>query len=140
MNGFAKVMILGNLTRDVQLKNLPGGTVCAEFGVACNRKFRTAQGEDREEVTFVDCTAFGKTGEVIGRFFTKGKPIIVDGRLKYETWESKDGGKRSKLTVVVDNFHFLPDGKGGQNDRAGNAEPPAAEGNTLEAAAADIPF
>jgi single-strand DNA-binding protein len=81
-----------------------------------NRKFRTQSGEDREEVTFIDCAAFGKTGEVIGKYFTKGKPIFIEGRIKYDSWEDKQGGgKRSKITVVVENFQFVGgrDGGGG---------------------------
>src|SRR5471032_2748528 len=116
MSSFNKVMLMGNLTRDPQLKYLPSQTAVAEFGVACNRKFRTATGEDREEVTFVDISAFGKTGEVINQYFTKGKPIFIEGRLKYDQWEDKQGGgKRSKLHVIVDNFQFIGgrDGGGG---------------------------
>src|SRR5688572_27140195 len=116
MASFNQVILIGNLTRDPQLKYLPNQTAVAEFGVACNRKFRTAQGEDREEVTFVDCTAFAKTGELINQYFTKGKPIFIEGRLKYDQWEDKQGGgKRSKLTVVVNNFQFVGgrDGGGG---------------------------
>jgi len=108
MASFNKVILLGNLTRDPQLKYLPSQTAVAEFGLAVNRKFRTQQGEDREEVTFVDCSAFGKTGELINQYFTKGKPIFIDGRLKYDSWEDKQGGgKRSKLTVIVENFQFI---------------------------------
>src|SRR6185312_13303104 len=87
---------------------LPSQTAVAEFGIACNRKFKSAAGEDREEVTFVDITAFGKQAELINQYFTKGKPIFIDGRLKYDSWEDKQGGgKRSKLTVVVENFQFI---------------------------------
>jgi single-strand DNA-binding protein len=116
MASFNKVLLMGNLTRDPQLKYLPSQTAVAEFGLACNRKFRTANGEDREEVTFVDITAFGKQAEVINQYMTKGKPIFIEGRLKYDQWEDKNGGgKRSKLTVVVDNFQFVGgrDGGGG---------------------------
>src|SRR5687767_11879463 len=116
MASFNKVILMGNLTRDPQLKYLPSQTAVAEFGLAMNRKFRTQQGEDREEVTFVDCTAFGKTGEVINQYFTKGKPIFIEGRLKYDSWDDKQGGgKRSRITVVVDNFQFVGgrDGGGG---------------------------
>ena len=116
MASFNKVFLMGNLTRDVQLKYLPSQTAVAEFGLACNRKFRTANGEDREEVTFVDVTAFGKQAEVLNQYMTKGKPIFIEGRLKYDQWEDKNGGgKRSKLTVVVDNFQFIgaPGGAGG---------------------------
>jgi single-strand DNA-binding protein len=113
MPSFNKVLLMGNLTRDPQLKHLANSTVVAEFGLACNRKFRTAAGEDKEEVAFVDCTAFGRQAETIGQYCTKGKPLFVEGRLKYDTWDDKAGnGKRSKLTVVVENFQFL----GGKGD------------------------
>src|SRR5215210_3459607 len=127
MASFNQVILMGNLTRDPQLKFLPSQTPVAEFGVACNRKFTTAQGEQREEVTFVDCTAFGKTAENINKYFTKGKPIFIDGRLKYDQWEDKQGGgKRSKLTVVVNNFQFIGGrdggGGGGGYDSGGSHE------------------
>src|SRR5271168_1544362 len=111
-----RVTLIGNLTRDPQLKYLPNQTAVAEFGIAMNRKFKSASGEDREEVTFVDCSAFGRTGEVINQYFQKGKPIFIEGRLKYDSWEDKQGGgKRSKMSVVVENFQFVggKDGGGG---------------------------
>jgi single-strand DNA-binding protein len=114
MASFNKVLLMGNLTRDPQLKYLPSQNAVVEFGIACNRKFRTASGEDREEVTFVDVTSFGKQAEVINQYFTKGKPIFIEGRLKYDSWEDKNGGgKRHKLTVVVDNFQFIGGRDGG---------------------------
>ena len=116
MASFNKVILMGNLTRDPQMKYLPSQTAVVEFGLACNRKYRTQSGEDKEEVTFVDCTAFGRTGEVINQYFTKGKPIFIEGRLKYDSWEDKQGGgKRSKITVVIENFQFVGgrDGGGG---------------------------
>jgi single-strand DNA-binding protein len=120
MASFNKVMLMGNLTRDPQLKYLPSQTAVAEFGIACNRKFRTATGEDREEVTFIDISAFGKTGELINQYFTKGKPIFIEGRLKFDQWEDKQGGgKRSKLTVIAENFQFI----GGRDGGGGGAPP-----------------
>jgi single-strand DNA-binding protein len=114
MASFNKVMLMGNLTRDPQLKYLPSQTAVAEFGLACNRKFRTATGEDREEVTFVDVTAFGKQAEVINQYCQKGKGLFIEGRLKFDQWEDKQGGgKRSKLTVVVENFQFIGGRDGG---------------------------
>jgi len=134
-SSFNKVLLMGNLTRDPQLKYLPSQTAVAEFAIACNRRFKSAQGEDREEVLFVDCSAFGKTGEVINQYFTKGKPIFIEGRLKLDQWEDKQGGgKRSKMTVVVENFQFIGgrDGGGGggggqsydQGGGEGEAHPP----------------
>jgi single-strand DNA-binding protein len=120
MASFNKVFLMGNLTRDPQLKYLPSQTPVVEFGIACNRKFKTQAGEDREEVTFVDCSAFGKTAEVINQYFQKGKPIFVEGRLKYDSWEDKQGGgKRSKLTVHVENFQFIGGDRQQQGDEGG---------------------
>ena len=114
MANLNRVFLMGNLTRDPQVKFLPSQTQVAEFGIAMNRKFKGQNGEDREEVTFVDITAFGKTAELINQYFTKGKPIFIEGRLKYDQWDDKNGGgKRSKLTVVVDNFQFIGGKDGG---------------------------
>ena len=128
-SSFNKVILMGNLTRDPQLKYLPTQTAVAEFGIAMNRKFKTASGEDREEVTFVDCAAFGRTGEVINQYFQKGKPIFIEGRIKYDSWEDKQGGgKRSKISVVVENFQFVGDkggGGGGGGAGGGGDEPPS---------------
>ncbi len=124
MASFNQVILLGNLTRDPQLKYLPSQTAVAEFGIACNRKFKSQSGEQREEVTFVDCSAFGKTGELINQYFTKGKPIFIQGRLKYDSWEDKQGGgKRSRMTVIVENFQFIGgrDGGGGEGGGGGGA-------------------
>lgn len=114
MANFNKVLLLGNLTRDPALKYLPSQTPVAEFGLACNRKWKTQQGEDREEVLFVDCAAFGRQAEVINQYCTKGRPIFIEGRLKLDTWEDKQGGgKRSKLSVVIESFQLLGSAGGG---------------------------
>jgi single-strand DNA-binding protein len=116
MASYNKVILMGNLTRDPQMKYLPSQTAVVEFGIASNRRYKTQSGEQKDEVTFVDCTAFGRTGEVINQYFTKGKPIFIEGRLKYDQWDDKQGGgKRHKLTVVVESFEFVGgrDGGGG---------------------------
>src|SRR3954471_15614981 len=123
MSSFNKVILMGNLTRDPQLKYLPSQTPVVEFGIATNRRFKAQNGEEREEVTFVDCAAFGKQAEVIHQWCQKGKQLLVEGRLKYDTWEDKNGGgKRSKLTVVIENFQFIGgrDGAGAGGGQAGN--------------------
>ena len=108
MANYNKIILVGNLTRDPQLKYLPSQMAVAEFGLAVNHKFKTKSGEDREEVLFIDCACFGRGGEIINQYCQKGKQILVEGRLKYDTWEDKQGGgKRSKHSVVVDNFQFL---------------------------------
>jgi single-strand DNA-binding protein len=135
MASFNQVILLGNLTRDPQLKYLPSQTPVAEFGIACNRKFKTQSGEDKEEVTFVDCSAFGKTGELINQYFTKGKPIFIQGRLKYDSWEDKQGGgKRSKMTVIVENFQFIGgrDGGGGGGGGGGYQQEGGGGGGDYE--------
>jgi single-strand DNA-binding protein len=120
-----KVLLLGNLTRDVELKYTQGNQAVANFGLAMNRKFKTAAGELREEVTFVDCEAWAATAENMSKFFSKGRPVLVEGRLKLDQWEDKDGGgKRSKIKVVIENFHFVDSkpGGGGSGGSGGGAE------------------
>jgi single-strand DNA-binding protein len=108
---YNRSIIAGNLTRDPQTRFLANEKCVCSFTVANTRRF-TVAGEKREETAFVDCEAWGKTAEIIGRFFTKSKPILVEGRLKQDNWDDKDTGKkRSKLVVVVDSFDFVPDGK-----------------------------
>jgi single-strand DNA-binding protein len=113
MPSYNRVIFAGHLTRDPQTKHLTGDNSVTEFGLAANRKFK-----DKEEVCFIDCAAFGKTGETIAKFCQKGRPLLVEGRLKLDQWE-KDGQKRSRLSVVVENFQFLGEGKGGQSEPAG---------------------
>jgi single-strand DNA-binding protein len=128
MASFNRVLLLGNLTRDPQMKYLPNQTPVTEFGLACNRKFKAASGEMREEVTFVDCAAFGRTAEIINQYCTKGRPLFVEGRLKLDQWEDKNGGgKRSKLSVVVENVQLLGGRDGqGQGGPPGDSAPPQA--------------
>jgi single-strand DNA-binding protein len=123
MASYNKVLLMGNLTRDPQMRYIPStNTPVVDFGIAVNRRFKAASGEDREEVTFIDCSAFAKTAELINQYFSKGKPIFVEGRLKLDQWEDKQGGgKRSKLSVVVENFQFIGgrDGGGGGGGQGG---------------------
>ena len=105
---------MGNLTRDPEIKYTPKGTAIANFGIAVNRTYTPEGGEKREEVTFIDLEAWGRTAEVIGEYFKKGKPIFIDGRLKLDQWDDKTTGKKmSKLRVVVESFEFLGSREGG---------------------------
>jgi single-strand DNA-binding protein len=118
MANFNKVILMGNLTRDVELRNTQGGTAIAKFGLAINRRW-TQNGEQKESTCFVECTAWGRQAEVMNQYLHKGSPVFVEGRLEYSTWEDKNGGgKRSKLEVVVENFQFVgaPRGAGGSDD------------------------
>ncbi len=117
-----KVFLMGNLTRDIELKHTPSDQAVATIGLAINRRYRTKEGENREETTFVDCEAWGRTAEVMSQYLTKGRPVFIEGRLKLDHWEDKETGKnRSKLKVVIESFEFV-DSKasgGGQPATAG---------------------
>ncbi|MAD78626.1 MAG: single-stranded DNA-binding protein [Planctomycetaceae bacterium] len=113
MASFNQVILLGNLTRDVELKHTPSNQAVANIGLAMNRQYQTREGERREEVTFVDCEAWGRQAEVMAQYLSKGRPVFIQGRLKLDTWQDKDGGNRSKLKVVVENFQFVGGREGG---------------------------
>ena len=149
MANFNKVILAGNLTRDPELRYTPKGTAVAKIGLAINRTWRTETGEQKEEATFVDVDAFGKTAETIGQYFKKGRPILIEGRLRYETWEDKQTNqKRSKLGVVMENFQFMDSnrGEGAAADAPRNrpAPPAKAEGAEVDAPPPpdddDVPF
>ena len=107
MSSFNKVILLGNLTRDPELRTTNSGTPICKFGVATTRVIRSGDGENREEVVFIDVDVFGKQAEVISRYFTKGRPIFIEGRLRLDQWETSAGEKRSKLLVVLESFQFI---------------------------------
>ncbi len=106
MASFNKVILIGNLTRDPELRATANGSYICKLGLAVNRTYQTKDGERREETTFIDIDAFGKQAEVISKYMRKGRPLMVEGRLKLDQWES-DGQKRSRLSVVLENFQFL---------------------------------
>jgi single-strand DNA-binding protein len=125
MPSLNKVMLMGNLTRDPELRVTPKGTPICQFGLAINRQFKMESGESREEVTFVDVEAWGKQGETIAKYCTKGRPLFVEGRLKLDQWEDKNTKeKRSRMRVVLEQFQFLGDGRGGGG---GGASSPSGE-------------
>ena|SRR5437868_3071283 len=129
MNGFNKVILAGNLTRDPELRYTPSGTAIAKFGLAVNRKWKDSQtNEMKEEVTFVDIDAFGRQAETIGQYLKKGRPILVEGRLKLDQWDDKQTQqKRSRLGVVLESFTFLDSGtrEGGGDFSSGGGGAPA---------------
>ncbi len=119
---FNKVILMGNITRDIELKHTNSNQAVAQVGLAVNRRWRTPEGEQREEVTFIDCEAWGKTAEMMKQFFGKGRPVMIEGRLKLDTWQDKETGKdRSKLKVVVENFHFVDSKPGGGGGGGGDS-------------------
>ncbi len=114
MASLNKVMLLGNLTRDPELRHTPKGSAVTDLGLALNRRVQDGNGGWKEEVTFVDVTVWGNSAENAHKYLSKGRGVFVEGRLQMDTWDDKETGKkRSKLKVVADNLQFLPDGKGG---------------------------
>src|SRR3954463_2816438 len=126
MPSLNKVLLMGNLTRDPELRVTPKGTPICQFGLAINRQFKMESGESREEVIFVDIEAWGKQGETIAKYCTKGRPLYVEGRLKLDQWEDKNTKeKRSRMRVVLEQFQFLGDSRGGGGGGGGPAGAPA---------------
>lgn len=122
MASLNKVMLIGNLTRDPELRVTPKGTAICQFGLAVNRQFKDESGATRDETTFVDIEAWGKQGETVAKYLTKGRPLFVEGRLKLDTWDDKTTGqKRSKMKVVLENFQFLGGREGGEGGGAPRA-------------------
>ncbi len=126
--GFNKVVLMGNLTRDPELRTTPNGQSVASFSLAVNRSWRGADGQQQEAVDFIDCTAWGKPAEIINQYVQKGRALLVSGRLQYRSWE-QEGQKRSKVEVVVEDFNFI----GSQSDSGystpqGQTPPAASEG------------
>jgi single-strand DNA-binding protein len=143
MANFNKVILMGNLTRDPELRYTPKGMAIAKIGLAINRTWKNEAGESKEEVTFVDVDAFGRTAENIGQYFKKGRPIFIEGRLKLDQWDDKQTGqKRSKLGVILENFQFMDSKGGGAGGGEGGAPeaprsrppatPPKSDGPDVE--------
>jgi single-strand DNA-binding protein len=144
MSSFNRVILLGNITRDPEVRTTATGHTICKLGLATSRQYSTRDGERREETTFVDVDCFGKQAEVIAKYMRKGRPLMVEGRLKLDQWETNDGQKRSKLGVVLENFQFVggnPDSNSGNSSieskrsEAGNDKPPSDD--TM---GEDVPF
>lgn len=123
MPNYNKVLLMGRLTRDPEVKYSANGTAITNIGLAVNRNWRNQDGQMQEEVTFVDVTAFGKRGEAVGQYLKKGRPIFVEGHLRLDQWDDKQTGqKRSKLAIIMDAFEFIDsrgEGEGGGGNFAG---------------------
>jgi single-strand DNA-binding protein len=148
MASFNKVILLGNLTRDPEVRYTPKGSAVTDLGIAVNRQYTLESGEKREEVTFVDVTFWGRTAEVAGEYLKKGRPVFIEGRLQLDTWDDKQSGqKRSKLKVIGETMQMLgsPRGSGSPNggdEPAGRAGKPSAPPKSEVTAPDDdeIPF
>lgn len=114
--GFNKVILMGNLTRDPEVRTTPNGQSVANFSLAVNRTWRDANGQTQDSVSYIDCVAWGKAGEIIAQYMQKGRALLVSGRLDQRSWDDKESGaKRSKVEVIVEDFNFV-DGGSGSND------------------------
>ena len=141
---FNKVILMGNLTADPELRTTPSGQNLASFTLAINRTWNNASGERQEETSFINCTAWGKTGETISKYVSKGRQLLVSGRLQQRTWQDKDTGKnRSAIDVVVEEFSFVSDGsRGGSSAPTTKAEEPTVSDDFSDEPInlSDIPF
>ena len=118
-----KVLLIGNLTRDPELRVTPKGTAICQFGLAVNRQYKDESGATRDETAFIDIEAWGKQGELVSKYLQKGSPAFIEGRLRFDSWEDKQSGqKRNKLKVVLENVQFLYRGGGGGGASAGGGE------------------
>lgn len=144
MPSLNKLHLIGNLTRDPELRHTPKGTAVAELGLAINREWKDESGQKQSEVTFVDVTLWGRTAELAQQYLSKGNPVYIEGRLQLETWDDKaTGQKRSKLKVIGENMQFLSSKNSGEREDRPQAQTPARQ----QAAApaddeddSDIPF
>ena len=146
MASFNKVILVGNLTRDPELRYTPKGTAVAKIGLAVNRNWTSESGEKKEEVTFVDVDIFGRTAENVSQYMRKGRPILVEGRLKLDQWDDKQTGqKRSRLAVVAETVQFLGSPAGAEGGGSAPSRPPrppsapAAPSGPPEAGGSDAP-
>jgi single-strand DNA-binding protein len=139
---FNKVILMGNLTSDPETRTTPNGQNVTSFSLAINRTWNNANGERQEETSFINCTAWGRTGETIAKYVQKGRQLLVSGRLQQRTWQDKDTGKnRSAIDVVVEEFSFVSDGNRGGNSAPTTSNEPVIEDISDEPIdLSDIPF
>ena len=138
MPNFNKVMLMGHITRDLEVWQA-GSVPALNFGIAVNRKWKGSDGEAKEEVSFIDLSAFGKTAELISQYFVKGQAIFVEGRLKQDSWE-KDGEKKTRLKVVVETFQFVGSKKSGDDAEKNYTAPKKKAMSKTDVPDEDIPF
>ena len=141
-----KVFLMGNLTRDPELRYVPSGAAVANFTIAVNRPYKDTSGEKKEEVSFIRVVVWGKIAEICGEYLTKGRPVLVEGRLKSRTWEAQDGQKRSALDVVATSVQFIGP-KGSSSGQSREAQSTASKNSGVESidvdqegTVEDIPF
>lgn len=138
--GFNKVILMGNLTRDPETRTTPNGQSVTNFSLAVNRTWKGQDGQTNEDVSYIDCVAWGKPGEIIAQYLGKGRAVLVSGRLDQRSWEDKEtGGKRSKVEVVVEDFNFVGDGQGGSAGNSGGYNSGGSSGSSSASKKKDEP-
>ena len=137
MRGFSKAIITGNLTRDPELRTTPNGASVCSFSVAVNRTYKDSNGEQREDVSYIDCSAWSRLGEMIAQYAKKGTGVLVSGRLDQRSFEGKDGIKRSRVEIVVEDFNFT--GPANRDGGSNNYSSSTSSTSASESAPADIP-
>lgn len=124
--GFNKVILMGNLTRDVETRTTPSGQSVSNFSLAVTRSWKDQNGQTQDQTSFINCVAWGKVGEIIGQYVQKGAPLLVSGRLDQRSYEDKDGNKRQAVEVVVEDFNFVGGGRGGDDSSASAPRNPSS--------------
>lgn len=130
--GFNKVTLMGNLTRDVEMRTTASGQNVASFSLAVSRTWRDQSGEQKEQTSFINCVAWGKAGEIIAQYTKKGDPLLVSGRLDQRSYEDKDGNKRQAVEVNIEDFNFISGGRGGGDNNDGPSAPRSPSTNKSE--------
>ena len=139
MASLNRVLLMGNLTRDIELKHTANNTAVANIGLAVNRRYRSGE-EYKEETTFVDCEAWGRTAETMAKYLNKGRPVFIEGRLKLDEWQDRDGNRRTKMVTVVENFQFIDSRGGGQSQQTSTSTPAPSASPSPSVSNDDIPF
>jgi single-strand DNA-binding protein len=137
MPSYNKTILMGHLTRDIEIRHIESGSMVSSFGLAVNEKYKTKDGQQKEDVLFIDCTAWGKTGETMQRFLGKGDPVLVEGKLKLDEWQDKETGQnRQKIKLTVGTFSFV----GGNQRGGGESHDPPHRDEPSPIQDGDIPF
>ena len=136
--GFSKAIIVGNITRDPELRSTPSGAQVCSFSVAVNRNYKDSSGASQESVSFIDCSAWGRAAEIIAQYAKKGSGILVSGRLEQRSWEDKEGQKRSRTEIVVEDFNFVGGGAGGDGGNYSGSKSNSSASDTQDVAPDDI--
>ncbi len=136
--GFNKVILMGNLTRDVEMRTTASGQSVANFSLAVSRSWKGQDGQQQEQTSFINCVAWGKVGEIIEQYTSKGTPLLVSGRLDQRSYEDKEGNKRTSVEVVVEDFNFVGGGRGGDEGGSSSAPRQSQSRKSEDVAPADI--